>query len=614
METILSILIANFSFVIVISLIYFTKKRTALIINKLYKLYMIFVIVLSSFPILYELFIKNINHNIISSISNKLFLFTNELLITTLSLTIITIVKKIKVIEYSELLNYTKKIKYFIIILLVTNILITILPPYSLELLNNNIVMKNTFIIIEKIIHIIIYIFILIEIIRNNNLENKKMFKIIISTIVLGIILSIIQIFYYSCVFDIIYYTICLYIYYLIYTNPDIEVLNEIIAAQKDIDTSTKTKTEFLSNINSKIKNPLEQITNSCNSLIHLENFEEEEAKREIRNIVSSGNSLVDIVSNIVNMSKVESGKYKVDENIYKVKELIDKLKNNALDKLNGKKVEFILKVDENISSELVGDITKITIALTNILINAINYTSVGKITLTIDGKRDSDFETLLFKISDTGEGIKPEEQSKIFKKGVKFNNSFNEETDGTGLGLILAKEQIDAIGGKIWFTSEYGAGTTFYIEIKQKISNRESIKNVKENIDDNNKLIDCSNYKMLIVDDNMPNIKVIKRLVERYNFQTEFANSGKECIDRIKNEEKYDIIFLDHFMPELDGIETIKVLKSLTEYKLPPIICVTANSLSGMKEVYLKEGFDDFIAKPIKIDELDKVIKKYFK
>ena len=202
----------------------------------------------------------------------------------------------------------------------------------------------------------------------------------------------------------------------------------------------------------------------------------------------------------------------------------------------------------------------------------------------------------------------------------IKFNrleNATAKEIEGTGLGLVITKQYVNLLGGRIDFTSTYGVGTEFYVEVTQKVLDRTPLGNlnkieeeVKEKID----FIDCSKYRVLIVDDNLLNIKVAEKLLGRYNFQIDHCTNGKDCVYKIKTGTKYDIIFMDHMMPEMDGIETLHTIQKLDMFEIPPVVALTANAITGMKEMYLEEGFDDYISKPINIKELDKLILKYFK
>ena len=203
-----------------------------------------------------------------------------------------------------------------------------------------------------------------------------------------------------------------------------------------------------------------------------------------------------------------------------------------------------------------------------------------------------------------------------MFSKGFKLNNSIDGDIEGSGFGLSISKDYVEELGGKIWFESEYRVGSTFYIEVSQKIKDSTPIGEFNNNINNEteNQKLDCSGKVILIVDDNKPNIKVVKRLLEKYNFKVDSALSGQDCIYKIKSETHYDLIFMDHIMEGMDGIETLHVLKNLQDYQLPPVIALTANAMSDTQDLYMREGFDGYLSKPVTINDLDKVVNKYFK
>lgn len=411
-------------------------------------------------------------------------------------------------------------------------------------------------------------------------------------------------------------YALTVYLIYFSVENPDIVVLDEIFSAQGDIEKSNQTKTDFLSNMTYEIKSPMNLISSLCDELINMPSFDEKLFKEDIGQIVSSGNSLLDIVNNILDISKIETGKAVLMEKEYKLVDLLNDVVNIAKSKIGAKQVKLLVNVDQNISSVLNGDYSKLYQALVNIMNNAAKFTEVGRITITLSSTKSGEYEKILFKISDTGTGIKPEDQEKVFIKGAKIENAVNSELDGSGFGLAITKEHVETLGGKIWFESKYRVGTTFYIEVPQKIVDETPIGTTLQQQTaptSAEEKLDCSKYKVLIVDDNLLNIKVAKKILEKYKFTIESVTSGKECVYKIKEGIHYDAIFMDHMMPEMDGIETLHVLKKLDGYDLPPIIALTANAVAGMKEMYLSEGFDEYLSKPIQITELDRIINKFF-
>ena len=400
-------------------------------------------------------------------------------------------------------------------------------------------------------------------------------------------------------------------IVYLIFSNPDIEMSKELVIAKDTIKNSSKTKIKFLSDVTSEMKTPVSYITSLSTNLENMETLDKEEIRNTMQQIISSGNNLLDIVNNVLNISNIESGKTNVVNNTYKIRELINDAVNVARAKIGSKPVKLEVNISETLAEEYQGDAIKIYQALQNVLTNAAKYTEVGKITLEVQNTKVPLGEKILFKVADTGNGIKEEEKDKVFVKGERLENSLENEIEGSGYGLAITKEYLEMIDGKIWFETEYRVGTTFYIEVPQKVVHNEEEKVEEEIIIGD---IDCSNLTALVLDDNKLNVKVIKRLLEKYGFKVVTVSSGQECIYKIKSEEHFDIIFMDQVMDEMTGTDTMKALRGLEGYDIPPLILLTANAVAGMKEQYIAEGFDDYIPKPITTASLEEVLNRFFK
>lgn len=405
---------------------------------------------------------------------------------------------------------------------------------------------------------------------------------------------------------------------YFIMENPDIQVAKEIDLLKSDIDKSNRAKTDFLNNMSHEIRTPMNAIVGFSDSLLNTPVFDENVARNDIQSIATASNNLLDIINNILDISKIESGKEVLDNKEYDLSKLINDLSNIIQTRIGNNPIKLLIHIDQNIPSQVYGDSTKLYQVLLNIASNSVKYTEVGRIQISCKGEyKDKAKEEIIlhFKISDTGYGIKKEDFDKLFEKFTRLDSAVSKEIEGTGLGLVITKRFVDLMGGKIWFTSEYEIGTTFYIDVPLKVIDPTPIGDVKHtsNIEKIDNYLDCSNYTALIVDDNKLNIKVAERILKKYNFKIDTAESGKDCIFKFKSGNHYDIIFLDHMMPEMDGIETLHIIKRLDDYYIPPIIALTANAITGMKEMYLKEGFDSYLSKPINILELDKVIHKYF-
>lgn len=405
---------------------------------------------------------------------------------------------------------------------------------------------------------------------------------------------------------------------YFIMENPDIQVAKEIDILKSEIDKSNRAKTDFLNNMSHEIRTPMNAIVGFSDSLLNTPTFDENIARNDIQSIATASNNLLDIINNILDISKIESGKEVLDNKEYNISKLINDLSNIIQTRIGNSPIKLHIYMDQNIPSVVYGDSTKLYQVLLNIASNSVKYTEVGRIQISCEGEyKDKLNEEIMlhFKISDTGYGIKKEDFDKMFEKFSRLDSAISKEIEGTGLGLVITKRFVDLMGGKIWFTSEYEVGTTFYIDVPLKVIDPTPIGDLKRtnNIEKVNSYLDCSNYTALIVDDNKLNIKVAERILKKYNFNIDTAESGKDCVFKFKSGKHYDIIFLDHMMPEMDGIETLHILKRLDDYYIPPIVALTANAITGMKEMYLKEGFDSYLSKPINVLELDKVIHKYF-
>ena len=408
-----------------------------------------------------------------------------------------------------------------------------------------------------------------------------------------------------------------LYLIYFTLENPDLYLIKQLQKTKKTADDSSKAKSDFLSNMSTEIRNPMNSILEYTDILLNEEGFNKEEDLKTIQQIYAAGGSLIEIINNILDISKIESGETELVEREYNLASVILELHSLIDARLSKTKVRFITNVDETIPVRIHGDQAKVFQVLLNVLSNAVKYTDLGRIELRVKGEIVKDEVILHFRISDTGIGIKTNDYNALMEK-LNIMEEDSSKLEGSGLGLLISKKLVNILGGRIWFESRYGAGTDFYIDITQRIVDRTMMGNIfsSESFDDSikDKIFDCSMYKVLLVDDNELNLKVAKELLAPYKMEITTLNKGKDCIDLIKSGEEYDLIFLDHMMPGINGIEVMHILKSLETYNIPPIIALTANAVTGMREMYLREGFDDYLSKPINSNELNSLLQKYLK
>ena len=398
-----------------------------------------------------------------------------------------------------------------------------------------------------------------------------------------------------------------LYIIYYNIENPDIEMYQNVVILKDSIDKSSNSKTDFLFNLSSDLVNPMNTIVSLSESICNMEVYDDNQVVEDLNNIKYAGNLLLDSINNILDRNEADSAD-SINLREYSVIELINRLKSVTLSRIGAKQVSFDVDIDPNVSSKLNGDISKIQKVLLNILSNSVKFTDVGKIKFNISATMGKDNTQIIhFKVSDTGCGINDSQKSFVFS---------GSQSDKSGGGLSVSKKYIEAMNGEIRFESNFGAGTTFYVDIPQgivgsRLISEDMVDTGSSNI---NEVADFSNCKILVVDDDNLDIKVTTRLLQRYKVQVTSITSSLECIDRIKREEEFDLIFLDHKMPDFDGVDTLKSLKQLDGYNIPKIVCLTANAVNGAREYYMSNGFDDYLAKPIDINELDRIMKKFCK
>ncbi len=612
--------VGSIPLLILLIIIYYSKDQFNTTRNQIFKMILISTLVYAFTEILFALLVKYEAAEIWIEISTKIHFTISVLWWGLFVIYSIVLFEGINEDKMIDVIKYNKLTFILSIVFGVIMLAILFVPAISIVDEVNNInkieyfPMKGVY--IPSIFIVLIELGVLLYyMLKKKSKSNRDIDKTVIyTTIVVAILFFVFQGLFSYISFSPISFTFLLFLLYFLNENPDLAIIRETNNSQEDIEKSNQAKTDFLSNMSYEIKMPMNLIMSLCDELNNMPTYDEVLVKDNIKQIVDSGNKLLDIINNILDISKIETGKETLSEIDYNVNELISNVINVARQKIGAKPVKLLVNIDQSTSSVLHGDSSKIYQSLLNIVLNAVKFTEVGKITITLSSTRNGGVEHLLFKVSDTGLGIKEEDQAKVFEKGKKISNELGSEDEGAGLGLVITKQYIESMDGKLWFESTYRVGSTFFIEVGQKIIDATPLGSAAATVAKSDEKLDCSAYKVLIVDDNLLNIKVAKRLLEKYKFNIDSVTSGKDCVDRIKNEEKFDAIFMDHMMPEMDGIETLHVLQKLDGYTLPPIIALTANAIAGMKEMYLSEGFNDYLSKPINTHELDRIINKFFK
>lgn len=379
--------------------------------------------------------------------------------------------------------------------------------------------------------------------------------------------------------------------------------------ALKETKQANDAKSEFLSIMSHEIRTPMNAIIGLSESVLADEI--NENVREDIENINSASNNLLDVIDGILDISKIESGVLKLEEKEYSTAKFFKDIYNLTKERINQDKVKLILDIDKNLPTKLFGDNGKIRQIVLNLLNNSIKFTENGAITIKSKGIKHNSNAELQISIIDTGIGIEKNKLSRLFDDNKKITN--NDKNYIGGMGLSISGKLIDLLNGSIVAESKVGEGSIFTITIEQKIIDDKPIGDIdmikiQKKKTNNFKAI---GKKVLIVDDNKLNLKVAEKLLKPYDVITTSVLSGKECLDLINSDEKFDLILLDQMMPDMDGVETLKQLKKIDNFSTP-VIVLTADAIVGVKEKYLSVGFNDYLSKPINVDELNEILKKY--
>ncbi len=381
----------------------------------------------------------------------------------------------------------------------------------------------------------------------------------------------------------------------------------------------SEAKSNFLANMSHEIRTPINAIL-GMNEMIIRES-KNEAVLEYAKDIESASRSLLSLVNDILDFSKIEAGNMEIVPAEYDLGSLLNDVINMTKMRADKKRLDFVVDVDENLPERLFGDELRIRQIVLNILNNAVKYTDEGTVSLTVRGAFSSYHNVrLIFTVSDTGRGIQKEDMDKLFVMVGHPDMQKNKTTYGTGLGLAISNNLINLMDGSINVESEYGKGSTFTVVIPQTAVDLEPIGDIMRNYrtDKENNLEYQERFiapeaHILIVDDTPINLTVIKSLLKRTKVRIDTALSGKECLE-LAGKKPYDIIFLDYRMPEMDGVTTLKIMHDMSEYPNmnTPIILLTANALSGAREQFMAEGFDDYMTKPVEGKKLEEILIRY--
>ncbi len=393
----------------------------------------------------------------------------------------------------------------------------------------------------------------------------------------------------------------------------------ELEAAKSAVEKAEFARDIFLANMSHELRTPINTIL-GLNELI-LRESQEEAVKEYARDIRQAGNILLALVSDILDFSKLQAEKMELTEGIYDVSSLLNDLINSISVQQRRKKLDLVLDIAQDMPYKLFGDEIHIRQVIGNLLSNAVRYTEKGRVTLHVSWKElPKDSIEIYVIVKDTGIGIRDEDIPKLFHAFQRMDSTVRSKEDRTGLGLAITQRLIEMMGGKLEVQSVYGKGSAFSFRIVQKIVDREPLGDFEKQYRDSLRSIEDYHEKfiapmgrILIVDDNAMNLAVAQGLLKGTRLQIDVASSGEECLELIKR-KTYHLICMDHMMPVMDGVQTLHAIRELegNPSRDIPIIALTANAVAGARELYLKEGFQDYLTKPIDADKFENMLIEY--
>ena len=408
------------------------------------------------------------------------------------------------------------------------------------------------------------------------------------------------------------------------------ELLKVVEIKRKEAKSAGKAKTDFLANMSHEIRTPMNAICGMSDLLLQTKLTDEQ--LDYVSTIKLSSDNLLSIINDILDFSKIEAGKMELVPQSYNLLSPLYSLQNTIDVRIGERPLDFKISIKRDMPTELYGDEVRVQQVILNLLTNAVKYSNQGHIELIVDyEKLENDEIMLKATVKDQGIGIKKEDMPKLFEAFSQVDMERNHRIEGTGIGLTITERLVRSMGGSITLESEYGVGTTFYVSMRQKVEDFNSVIDTEST--DDFVVISHSNIlkgfvsgkkkiakfvapdaNVLVVDDNEANLKVAKGLMGQYKLNVRTCTSGKAALDILETDKSFDILFIDHMMPEMDGVELTKILRSSNDdyLKYVPIIALTANAIKGVSEMFLANGFTEYLSKPIDTERLGEVLNKW--
>lgn len=596
----ISYTLCSLFFSIMLIVVFFSKKRLQSVENKIYS----WLIITNFFGLIIQISCGVFTPMTSGSISSMFFTKLYFIYLLTWLFLFIFYTFFISKKDNSNSVFYSNIVLSLLVFIYSICFIILVISP--LDFYNSNGIIYTYGLSVDSMFFIssICMIYIFLMLIMNIKNVIKKKYLPIFLFLIIAIVVSVIQAIHPELLLMTAMETFITFLMYFTIENPDMKMIQELQVAREQADKANRAKTDFLSSMSHEIRTPLNAIVGFSDCIMDAESLGE--AKENAKDIVNASQTLLEIVNGILDISKIEAGKIEIVNSTYNARETFEELAKLITPKMNEKSLDFTYYIAPDIPDNLYGDHANLKKVITNLLSNASKYTEKGFVRYEVNCVNTKDVSKLIISVEDSGRGIKKENIDKMFTKFQRLDEDRNTTIEGTGLGLAITKQLVELMGGKIIVHTIYGEGSKFTVVVNQRID-----KSVAKQAKKYKTTLDLHGIRILLVDDTSLNLKVATKLLQRFNADNVIiCDSGFACLEKIQRGEQYDLILLDDMMPKMSGVETLKKLKEIPGFNVPTI-ALTANAITGMREKYLADGFDDYLAKPIDKEQLVQVVNQ---